>query len=321
MKVSSIPCEYLQACKKAIVTNEYLIILTGRSILILSKTFQLIKRIDGLKYAYEGMVSPDGKMLLIISSGANFYMLSLITLELLWKERVKEGKYCHLEGKGTWTLDGKCFLLIILDERTYTYTIRCYDAYDPLVYKDHNELATTYRIHEILSVPSLGLYILLKQDMLDIQFNLPPRPLMLMHYKKGQTEEYVLSSQIGIPMGMEYQENIGKLVVYTQDNTFLCDLDGENLREITMDFDIDSNTRNPFAYFSLTMMKQIALSLNKKFVYVASTVGFDICDSATGEPLFSKEFGFGAENFTEIEENMLIVCKYDGGASIYKITE
>ena len=95
MRVISVPFSYLKNCKKLICANQYLIVLTGRSVLILSREMELVKQIDGFQYLYDGQLSPDGTKLLLISTGANFYMLSMDTLELLWKARVKEGKYCN----------------------------------------------------------------------------------------------------------------------------------------------------------------------------------------------------------------------------------
>lgn len=319
MKIVSVPCSYLKNCKKMIVADQYFILLTGRSVLILTKEMELVKQIDGFQYVYDGKLSPDGTKLLLISNGANFYMLSLDRLELLWKARVKEGKYCNLEGRGIWTLDGTRFLFVIFDQKTIQYKIRSYNALDPNDSYDETTLSKSHRIHEILTIPSQNAYVLLVQDILDTQFNLPSRPLKLLVYQSGICQEFVLHSKKGIPLGMDYQEYLNKLVIYTDEETFSCNLNGENISKISLDDPDKSSSLNPFAYYGMTQIKQIAASQNGQYVFIASTYGFDICGKDSGDVLFSKEYGFGAENFTEIKENLIVVCQYTGKASMYKI--
>ena len=321
MRVISVPCSYLKNCKKLICANQYVIVLTGRSVLILSREMELLKQIDGFQYLYDGQLSPDGTKLLLISTGANFYMLSMDTLELLWKARVKEGKYCNLEGKGVWTLDGSRFFFIVLDQKTFQYKIRSYNALDPNDFYDETSLSETHRIHEILAIHSLNSYVLLGQDRFDEQFNLPSRPLKLFIYQAGICQEFVLNSQTGIPFGMNYDENLGKLIIYTDKGTFSCNLQGEDIRKISLENTDGNNSANPFSYYGFSQIKQIAMSQNGRYVFIASSYGFDICDKESGGVIFSKEYGFGAENFTEIQENLIVVCRYTGTASLYKIQE
>lgn len=321
MRVVSVPCPYLKNCKKMILANQYLIVLTGRSVIILSKEKELIKQIDGFQYVYDGRVSPDGTKLLLISNGANFYMLSLESLELLWKSRLKEGKYCNLEGKGVWTLDGTRLLFIIFDQKTTQYKIRLYNALDPNDSYDETSLSETHRIHEILAIPSLNSYVLLVQCRLDEQFNIPSRSLKLFVYQTGTCQEFVLNSQTGIPFGMDYQEKLDKLIIYTDEGAFSCNLKGEDVRKISLENTGEKNNANPFVYYGFSQIKQVEMSQNGRYVLIASTYGFDICDKNSGDVLFSKEYGFGTENFIEIKENCFVVCRYTGTASMYKIQE
>ena len=304
-----------------IVANQYFILLTGRSVLILTKEMELVKQIDGFQYVYDGKLSPDGTKLLLISNGANFYMLSLECLELLWKARLKEGKYCNLEGKGVWTLDGTRLLFIIFDQKTTQYKIRSYNALDPNDSYDETSLSETHRIHEILAIPSLNSYVLLVQDRWDEQFNFPSRPLKLFVYQAGTCQEFVLNSQTGIPLGMNYQENLDKLIIYTDEGAFSCSLKGEDVRKISLENTGEKNSANPFVYYGFSQIKQIAMSQNGQYVLIASSYGFDICDKGSGNVLFSREYGFGTENFTEIEENLIVICQSTGTASMYQIQE
>ena len=54
---------------------------------------------------------------------------------------------------------------------------------------------------------------------------------------------------------------------------------------------------------------------------MASTFGFEIFDQKSGDLLCYKELAFGAENFTEIEENLVAVCEYGGNAKLFKIQQ
>jgi hypothetical protein len=168
------------------------------------------------------------------------------------------------------------------------------------------------------------MYCLLLQRKNNILLDEPPtQPLILMCYSDSeqQYQEYILHTKKEIPSRMEYQENIKKLVIYMGRNTFSCNLNGEEICDITLEEHAKEEVFNPFSFYSMIEIKQIGLSINQKYVYITSSWGFDICDKKTGRVLYSKEYGFGAENFIEIEENILVVCKYSGNSVMYKIQD
>ena len=159
---------HFKKAKKVILSDRYVFVLTGNSLLILSKAYELIKTIDGLNHVYNGVLSPDEQKLLLISNGNHFYVVTLASLELEWKCRVKKDFNGNLEGRGCWSLDGSEILLVVMNDITLEQCIRHYKSDNPDQYYDDTMLSKCYWINGILPVPPLNAYYVLAQDKLEL---------------------------------------------------------------------------------------------------------------------------------------------------------
>lgn len=319
MKAVTIPNEHLKNAKQFITTKSYLIALTGTNVLVLTHKMELVKKIEGFRNAYDGFLSPDETRLLILSTKMMFWMLSLESLEILWKSKLKEPRLVFAEGVGAWSIDGTRFYLIVQNIEKMKHWIRCYQADDPSNYLDKTLWKTPRLIYSMVRISTEASYAFLSQDLMEYFQDSPERALILTVWKEGQLTEQKLSSK-EIPMKMEYQANMGKLVIYTTIGAFSCNLDGSKERDILLGDESEAGQGGGLLKAE-NAIRQIARSGNGKYVFVASEIGFEIFDFKSGESLFFREYGWGVDNFTEIAPNVVGVCKYGGGATVFQIQD
>lgn len=318
MDVKQISCAYLKYAKKIVISKYYIIILTGRAIIVLDKERNFVKRLDGLRYSYEGLLSPDETKLLIISNEPDFYIFSLDTLEITDHCKLS-GYISTIEGQGCWSPNGKDIFLILIDKRTESFFLRIYPTENLKKFTDNYSIGHMIRFYNILSLPSKNVIYILAQSRYDEWTDSNPTSLVLLCLKGNQVEQYDISGQSDIPFSIEYNETTNRFLIYTLNQAFTCDLDGGNVRMI----DTGNQSLAPIQHiFSMPfIVKQILESANNKYIFMASNGGLDIFDKQTGASLYFKEFSFGLVNITEIEENVIAVGMYSGRAQLYKILD
>ena len=138
--------------------------------------------------------------------------------------------------------------------------------------------------------------------------------MCLIKYIENRREIIEIKDQREIPFSFEYNRHTDRFTVCTLKKPFTCSPDGGDASVI----DVDGETVVAgFPY----IVKQVTVSKNGKWVFMASTSGFDIFDKKTGEVLLYKEYEFGATHITEIEENLIAVAFFHGSMRLFKIEE
>lgn len=316
MEIKPISCAYFKNAKKVVISKNYIIILTGKAIIVLDKERNYVKTVDGLKYAYEGLLSPDETKLLIISNEPEFYIFSLDALEIT-DRCILKGNVSTIEGRGCWSPDGKNIFLILMKKRTGESFLRVYQTENLNNFVDNHSIGYMLNFHNILSLPSENAIYIIAQNRYNEWTDSDSNCLVLLRLTGDQVNRYEISDQNGIPFSMEYNETIRRFVIYTLKQAFTCDLHGGNVRMIDTGNDSPMPRQN---FFSMPfIIKQILESANHKYIFMVSNGGLDIFDKQTGASLYFKEFPFGLENITEIEENIIAVGMYSGMSRLYKI--
>ena len=318
MKLIPLTCAYLKQAKRAIISNQYLFLLTGKSIIILNKKWEYIKTIEGLKYAYNGVLSPDETKLLVISNEPVCYIISLDTLDMVNQCRMR-GSVVGIEGQGAWSLDSQSVKIITMNKQNTIFSIRTYFVADTHTFEEDVSLGNLFQLYAIVTTPSEKSTFVLARRRMTSMTATQPHSLSLLRYDEGGVGCFEIEKQTGTPLSMEYNERMKRFVIYTTENSFTCDLEGKNIREI------DTGTpppKNSQMLFSMPfIIKQIVESINGRYLYVASTGGIDIFNYETGELIYHKSFSYGLEGITEIEDSCLIVNLYGGSSKLYKIQE
>lgn len=313
MKLTRIPCEGVQKAKKLLLTKKYYIALSGQRVTFMNHSFEIVKVLEKFTHSYNGSISPDGKYLLVISNSPMFYLISLETLELIDKVRIKGGVET-IEGRGCWSPDGQHIVIPLKEEKYWTYSVRLYNVNKPKSYTDIGFPARAFHIYDIASVVEHNAYYLLVKNRRDGWTDLPSTAMCLIKYIENRREIIEIKDQREIPFSFEYNRHTDRFTVCTLKKPFTCSPDGGDASVI----DVDGETVVAgFPY----IVKQVTVSKNGKWVFMASTSGFDIFDKKTGEVLLYKEYEFGATHITEIEENLIAVAFCHGSMRLFKIEE
>ena len=92
--------------KYNVISNKYIIQLTGGSIAILDRQTQtLLKKYTGYHYLYTGNISPDETQCFALENGKHFYVYSLENYELIKRVTLPRGYEC-IDMYGHYTEDG-----------------------------------------------------------------------------------------------------------------------------------------------------------------------------------------------------------------------
>ncbi len=319
MKLTQIPCEGIKKAKKLLITKEYYIALSGQRVTFMDHSFNIIKVLEKFSYAYDGYVSPDEKYLLLVPTNSkHFYLISLETLDVIKRVQIKNGMETH-EGRGCWSLDGRYMTLLVRNPHTFAAEVRLYDVNNPSFYTIADISATGFHMWNILTVPEHNAYYILATSRRNEWTNSPDPNIVLIKCTDAGQDVIEIEGQTELPYYLEHNPKTDRFTVCTLKNIFTCAADGKNVSVI------DTGNENffgatPFALIPY-VVKHIVASKNGKWVFMASTSGFDIFDKKTGEVLLYKEYEFGATRITEIEENLIAVAFYHGSMRLFRIEE
>ena len=319
MKLIQIPCEGIKKAKNIIITSKYYIALSGQRVTFMNHSFEIVKILEKFSYAYNGYVSPDEKYLLLVPTNSkHFYLISLETLEIIERVQIKN-RFVTNEGCGCWSPDGRYMILLTRNPYTFASEVRLYDVNDPTFYTVADISATGFHMWNILTVPEHNAYYILATSRKHEWTNLPESNIILIKCTDSGQEIIEIEGRKELPYSLEHNPKTDRFTVCTLSNVFTCTSDGKNVSVV------DTGNENyfgqtPFALIPYTV-KHIAASKNGKWVFLASTSGFDIFDKKTGEVLLYKEYEFGATRITEIEENLIAVAFYHGSMRLFRIEE
>ncbi len=319
MKLTMIPCEGFKKAKNLIVTSKYYIALSGQRVTFMNHSFETVKVLEKFSYAYNGYVSPDEKYLLLVPTNSkHFYLISLETFETIARVQIKNGMETF-EGRGCWSLDGRHMIVLVQHPNTFAFEVRFYDVNEPMFYTIADIPATKFFMADIIRVPEHNAYYILAKPRQYDRTNLPPLDNVLLKYGEDGYKVVVIEGQNDVPISFDYNPKTDRFTVCTSRCTFTCASDGKNVSVIDTGHE---NYSEPTLFSPVTyIVKHIVASKNGKYVFMASTSGFDIFDKKTGKVLLFKEYEFGATHITEIEENLIAVAFFHGSMRLFKIEE
>lgn len=319
MKLIQIPCEGIKKAKKLLISKEYYIALSGQRVTFMDHSFNIIKVLEKFSYAYDGYVSPDEKYLLLVPTNSkHFYLISLETLDVIKRVQIKNGMETR-EGRGCWSLDGRYMLLLVQHPNTFAFEVRFYDVNDPTFYTIADIPATKFFMADIMRVPEHNAYYILAKPRQFDCMNIPPLDNVLLKCVEDGYEVVTIDGHNEVPISLDYNPKTDRFTVCTTRCTFTCASDGKNVSVIDTGHE---NYSEPTLFSPVTyIVKHIVVSKNGKYIFMASTSGFDIFDKKTGEVLLFKEYVFGATRITELEENLIAVALFHGSMRIFRIEE
>ncbi len=126
-----------KSIKKIYCCKGYVYGFTGQSVIVHDECFNELHRVTGLKHVYEGVVSKDGKMMLVPSTDKFFYIISLLDFSV--KKYIIAGKQyssLELEAGCCWDFEENKCVIPVFNIETKDSELRIYDSRTSL-FKKH----------------------------------------------------------------------------------------------------------------------------------------------------------------------------------------
>ncbi|MBE7065739.1 MAG: hypothetical protein E7384_08020 [Ruminococcaceae bacterium] len=161
MKLLRVQCKHIKGAKTFLVSQRNIFFLTGKRLIVLDKSLNLVTEVAGFDYAYDAYLSPDESKLLIVPSGNKFYIVTLDDYKVS-KVLVKDGYNDNLDGRGCWSFDGKSVYIPAVSPKTILSDMRKYSVTE--IDKYESLLCGKYWITQIRAIPELKKYLLTGYD-------------------------------------------------------------------------------------------------------------------------------------------------------------
>lgn len=298
MKLIEMKFPKLIRAKNIAISKKYLLFTTGKKVLIFDKKFQLIQEIDGLRYCYKAIISPDEKSVLLISNLNHFKILSLNTFEI--SRHTIKGEYSgNLEGRGCWAFDGNKVLLCVYDEQSMLSALRTYDLENESDYSE--ALCDKYWLTNIMPIDAYNKYLL-------TGFNRNNHKNYLIWYDGTIFEEYCLENFDDVIVKTEYdKQNLG-ITIYGLEKSLLCDYYGNRLEKIAIagkEIEMDN----------VLSSKNIC---DGKYICIGTHEYLYCYDVKYSQLVFQKKILYGVHDIVEMEDNILLISTWNG-IKVFKI--
>ena len=129
MKLYDVTPKISNRIKSTCISDEYIYALTGKRIIVYDKSFNTVYTVEGLKYTYNGILSPDNSKLLAIASNNTFCVLSTKEKQIR-KFSICGTQFSNLEGRGCWGRQSDDILIPVFDEMKQSTFLRKYNIND-----------------------------------------------------------------------------------------------------------------------------------------------------------------------------------------------
>lgn len=332
---------FLKYAKGYCFSESYAIFCTGKSAFICDKAFNLLHTIEGLSYVYHAFVSPNEKILLLISNKNIFYLVYLNDFSV--KKYTIRGEYnTNLEGRGCWSFDGKSLYFNIFSRKTLNSALRRYTLSNDMSYEDM--LIEKYWLVNIKPIKELNKYLLIGLDRKKTQIGC----WHIIWFDGVLFEEcpiYNENVDNDCISFAEYEAVTNTIILYGHDKTYRSDLSGriiedmslstpqkitgsfseaisnlgfksdvfENLKSLSSSLGIENVSLDDSVY-------KVCLSFDAKKYYIGTHLGIIVIDAETKETLGSRNIEYGVQSITEISPNIIVVSTYCG-IKIYEVID
>lgn len=333
MDILHVKCEHMRATKAFIVSEKNIILFTGKQVIILDKQLNLINKLVGFNCAYDGYLSPDETKLLVVASDNKFYIVSLVSYEVI-KVIVKGGYDENLSGNGCWSFDGKSVYIPALNPKSVLSDLRRYSITEPNKYE--SVMREKYWITKILAIPELERYLitgydrnLLKDYFIWYDGN------AFTHYEIEEFDDYILNVEVDVKNSV--------IRLFSFDNCEIYNFNGKKVSSLDFTpeiikcdfFDVfkdipelsDESKKKLRSMISFLGINDISakekinstcLTPDLKQLFLCTSSGIVIMDLQTCKEINRIKIEYGANKVCFIENNMFLVEGYDS-VKVFKI--
>lgn len=296
-----------RSAKKVLVSNDYIVLLTGTSAIILNQDFYVLHRITKLNYVYNGKISPNQKKLLLISNDNFFYIVDL-EKNFSVKKVYCVGEYNdNLYGQGLWLYDSRHFFIVTHHPSNFISKIRCYDVNDLCVFNDYL-LDNKFQIVTCCSSTDYKKYFF-------VGYNRKDNHTVYVIIYDGKTYiEIPLKEIDDVIMEIDYDEKSNIISVLGQDNIYFYYLDyAQNLIPLNL---IPQN-----ANASHNEIFKAVYSKDYPYIYFCITNNLYVADKTTHEIVFSKVFSEDIWDIVEVSKELLAISFVNSTHVFKRVTQ
>ena len=299
---------------------------TGKQIIAYDKCMHELNKIDGLQYAYCGLLSPDETKLLVVSSSKHFYVIS--TTDFASEKRVIRGKnYANLECRGCWSFDGSGIFIPVYNEKQEQSELRVYKA-DDFSYSciDFKK----YHILYIYQETTLKKYLIIGQNW-DYPEHLHPLDDMSLMWYDGQIfDTHPIRGFEDALLSVDLLENKHEIYLHGSESSVVCNYSGKNISD-SINYDIQGvsfekifekfNKREDVRHlaedFRLNRISAkeyihvIEYSCDKKYCYIGTSMRLLVINTQTGEQI-SLDIEYGVQKILELDDGRILISTWSG---------
>lgn len=227
MTLEKIKYPFLRYSKSASISRKYIVFSTGKSIIICNKDFDILHTVDNLDYAYHVFISPDESKLLVISNGNRFYLIDLMSFNVI-STRTKAPYNANLEGRGCWMKDSRSFLIVCENVHTFRSAIRKYRIDD--ISKYEVVFPEKYWITSMIFVKEKNAYLIAAMDRIKAMTD-QSDAWRLLWYDGTDFTEYPLSCWTDTIYNLDYDNQRNIIMVQGDEKYYSISEQGELISE------------------------------------------------------------------------------------------
>jgi len=281
--------------KNVTVSSKHIILYRGTSVVIYDRQFIYQKKITNLKYVYKGYVSPDEKILLLVSSTNRVYIVSLENFTLLNTYTVAKPYNYNLEGLACWYTENS-FLLPVQNSITHLSAVRkiCYKP--NIVFEDF--LSDKFWIVYVTFVECNNQYLFIGLDRNNNCWNL---------IWMNKQNKFIIHKVLGFNeaiFDIQIICNTENIVLTGESKMHCCDFDG-NPSMLSQVVPVNFLKKFGFPCFFKLSQK------NTDFAYVGTLDALIVWSLSKRSAIKICSIEFGARNIEELDD-LLLVSTFSG---------
>ncbi len=295
----------LRFAKNFTITPNYIILYTGTTVVICNKQFNLIKKIQNIKYVYNGYVSSDEKSLLLVSNVNRIYIISLEDYLIKYTYTAKKPYSGNLEGRACWSATDNTFFIPVQNEESMLSTIRQISCFPNLTFNDY--LTEKFWIVYISFVQCEGRYLAIGLDRKNQCWN-----LIWWNQNEAFDIKEIQDFNDAI-FEVELIQCSKQIVLTGETQIYLCDFDGLPQKSIEMLVIPEIKGLLSSCSIEFGDITCIKFSQNKSnTMYIGTSKSLIVWDLSCQSVIKSFEFEFGVHNVEDLQDGVLLVSTWTG---------
>lgn len=308
IKLQEVKFDCLKNEKSIAFSNKYVIICTGKRVIVCDRDLSVLKTFCDMHYVYDAKISPDEQQLLLISSSNCFYVVDLNSFEI--RKHTVIGTYSgNLEGRGCWAFDSQSFYLVGSSKRNGVSAIIQYNTHDATS-PTNLYLAGRYSIFYIKAIQETGQYVAVGLDHNRSKLE-NGSSWSIIKFDGENSEELQIPEIFGDCVRyVQYHPTLNSLKICCIQNDVSIALGVPKDGSLFKINDIIEN--NAFKLPIGSIINSYCLSSDEAKIYIATNKGLFVGDYNNRKIIASKRYKHGVLDVKELNNKLLLLSTVNG---------